>query len=48
MSIIISSKDGTQKLIKSSFESEDYLQKYIHENPEAIPVYEIQFVKKAR
>ena len=47
MSIIISKKGaGAKKLDKASFESEDYLQNYIHENPEAIPVYEIQEDKK--
>ena len=47
MSIIISSEEGgAQKLDKSSFESEDYLQNYIHQNPEAIPVYEIQEDKR--
>jgi hypothetical protein len=47
MSIIIS-KEGqkTQKLDKSDFEKEDYLQNYIHQNPESIPVYEIEKDKK--
>lgn len=42
MSIIIS-KQGqpAQKLDRAEFEKEDYLQNYIHENPESIPVYEI-------
>lgn len=31
---------------KSDFEKEDYLQNYIHENPESIPVYEIQEDKR--
>jgi len=47
MSIIVSTKGGgAQKIDKSAFDSEDYLQNYIHENPEAIPVYEIQEDKK--
>jgi len=47
MSIIIS-KQGqiAQKLEKADFEKEDYLQNYIHENPESIPVYEIEEDKK--
>jgi len=47
MSLIISKKGQTaQKLDKASFEKEDYLQNYIHENPESIPVYEIAEDKK--
>lgn len=47
MSIIISKKgQPAQKLDQSEFEKEDYLQNYIHENPESIPVYEIQEDKK--
>ena len=47
MSIIIS-QDGknAQKIDKSDFEREGYLQNYIHENPESIPVYEIEEDKK--
>lgn len=47
MSIIIS-QDGknAQKIDKSDFEKEGYLQNYIHENPESIPVYEIDEDKK--
>ena len=43
MAIIIS-KEGknAQKIEKSDFEQEDYLQKYIHENPESLPLYEIK------
>lgn len=43
MAIIIS-KNGknTQKIDKSDFEQEDYLQKYIHENPESLPLYDIK------
>jgi len=42
MSIIISQAGkNAQKIDKSDFEKEDYLQNYIHENPESIPVYEI-------
>lgn len=47
MSIIISKQgQDTQKLEKSDFEKEDYLQNYIHKNPESIPVYEIEEDKK--
>jgi len=47
MSIIIS-QDGknAQRIDKSLFEKEGYLQNYIHENPESIPVYEIEEDKK--
>ena len=47
MTIIIS-QDGknAKKIDKSDFEKEDYLQNYIHENPGAIPVYEIDEDKK--
>jgi hypothetical protein len=47
MSIIIS-KNGTkaQKLDRQDFEKEDYLQNYIHNNPESIPVYEIEEDKR--
>ncbi len=43
MSIIIS-QDGkkAQKIDQSDFNKEGYLQNYIHENPESIPVYEIE------
>jgi len=47
MSIIISKQgQAAQKLDKAEFEKEDYLQNYIHENPESIPVYEIAEDKK--
>lgn len=43
MAIIISQKGGkAQKIDKTLFESEDYLQRFIDENPEAIPLYEIE------
>lgn len=47
MAIIIS-QDGknAQKIDKSDFGKEGYLQNYIHENPESIPVYEIEENKK--
>lgn len=43
MAIIIT-KNGkeTRKIEKSDFEQEDYLQKYIYENPESIPLYDIK------
>ena len=42
MTIIIS-KDGkyAQRLNQSGFDKEDYLQQYIYNNPDAVPVYEI-------
>lgn len=47
MSIIVSKKGGTaQKVDKSDFEKENYLQQYIHNNLESIPVYDIQENKK--
>ena len=47
MSIIISENGKkAQKIDKSEFEKEDYLQNYIHENPESIPVYEIEENKR--
>ncbi len=47
MAIIIS-KNGknAKKIDKSEFDKEGYLQNYIHENPESIPVYEIEEDKK--
>lgn len=47
MSIVIS-KDGknAQKIDKENIEKEDFMQSYIHENPEAIPIYEIEEDKK--
>jgi len=47
MSIIIS-QDGknAQKIDKLDIKKEGYLQNYIHENPESIPVYEIEEDKK--
>lgn len=47
MSIIISENGKkAQKIDKSDFEKEGYLQNYIHQNPESIPVYEIEEDKK--
>ncbi|MHA2219537.1 MAG: hypothetical protein ACXADW_20765 [Candidatus Hodarchaeales archaeon] len=42
MSIIIS-KDGKKavRVERSSFKDEDYLQRYIHQNPDSVPLYEI-------
>lgn len=43
MTIIISSNGSKAiRVEKSSFEKEDYLQQYIYENPESIPLYEIK------
>src|SRR3989344_8145326 len=42
MSIIISQKGKPAiKIDKSSFEKEGYLQEYLYDNPELIPIYEI-------
>ena len=42
MSIIISQKGINAKVVtRSDFENEDYLQNYIHKNPESIPLYDI-------
>ena len=47
MSIIISENGkNAKKIDKSEIEKEGYLQNYIHQNPEAIPVYEIEEDKK--
>lgn len=47
MSIVVS-KNGkdAQKLDKAHFADEDYMQEYIHNNPESIPIYELQKDKK--
>ena len=43
MTIIISTNGNKAvKVEKSSIDREDYLQKYIYENPESIPLYEIR------
>jgi len=43
MSIIISQKGKhAQKIDQSSFAKEDHLQKYIYDNPESIPLYDIK------
>jgi len=41
---MIVSRDGkvAKKVERSSFAHEDYLQEYIHKNPESIPLYEIK------
>jgi len=47
MSIIISENGkNAKKIDKSDIEKEGYLQNYIHENPESIPVYEIEEDKR--
>jgi len=47
MSIIISKRgQNAQKIDRADFEAEDNLQDYIHKNPEAIPIYEIEKDKK--
>ena len=42
--VLIISKDGkkAQKIERSVIDKEDYLQKYIYKNPEAIPIYNIK------
>jgi len=43
MAIIISKNGQRAKRVdKSDFEKENYLQKYIYENPESIPLYDIK------
>jgi hypothetical protein len=43
MAIIISTEGkNAKKIDKSDFAREDYLQKYIYENPESIPLYDIK------
>ncbi len=43
MAIIISTNGkNAKKIEKSNFEKEDYLQKYIYDNPESIPLYDIK------
>ncbi|OGF74274.1 hypothetical protein A2W57_00775 [Candidatus Giovannonibacteria bacterium RIFCSPHIGHO2_02_43_16] len=43
MAIIISKKGkNAQRIEKSNFEKEDYLQQYIYDNPESIPLYDIK------
>jgi len=47
MTIIFSENGGNAHLIeKSSVGNENYLQDYIHKNPEAVPIYEIDENKK--
>lgn len=47
MAIIISQNGkNAKKVDKSTFEKEDYLQDYIQNNPESIPVYEIEENKR--
>jgi hypothetical protein len=45
---IIVSKNGVKakKVERSDFEKEDKLQQYIHDNPESIPIYDIQENKR--
>lgn len=42
--VILVSKNGknAKKIEKSNFSKEDYLQNYIYNNPESIPLYEIK------
>src|SRR3954453_21079153 len=48
MPIIVSKKGVARAVLvrKSSFGKEDNLQQYIHQNPEAIPIYDIQEDKR--
>ena len=46
MSIIISKNNKSEKIDKTDFNNEDYLQNYIYNNPEAIPIYDIDEDKK--
>ena len=42
--VIIVSKNGknAKRIDQSNFDQEDFLQKYIYDNPDAIPMYEIE------
>jgi hypothetical protein len=43
MALIISKRGrNARKIDRTSFESEDELQRYIHENPDSIPLYELK------
>lgn len=42
MPIIISNKEGTRKIEEQKFEKEDKLQEYIYNNPEVLPIEEIE------
>ncbi len=47
MSMIISKKGKKAEIVeRSPIEKEEYLQEYIHENPESIPIYEIKEERK--
>ncbi len=47
MSIVITSKNGQSAIVeKSSVAKEDFLQEFIHNNPEVIPIYEIEEDRK--
>jgi len=47
MSILISKKGANAQIVdKAAFKDEAMLQEYIHKNPEAIPVYELEEDKK--
>ena len=47
MSIIISQNGKhARKIDQSNFDKEDRLQQYIHENPESIPIYELNEDKR--
>ena len=47
MSIVISKNGRNAQIVeRSNVEKEDFLQEYIHNNPEVIPIYEIQEDKK--
>jgi len=42
MPIIVSNEDGTRKITESKFEAESKLQEYIYDNPEVLPIEEIE------
>lgn len=42
MPIIISNEEGTRKIEESKFEAEHKLQEYIYDNPEVLPIEEIE------
>ena len=47
MTLIVSKKGKEARIVsRSSIEKEEYLQEYIHDNPEVIPIYEIKEDRK--
>lgn len=42
MPIIVSNEEGTRKIEESKFELESKLQEYIYDNPEVLPIEDIE------